>query len=84
MKVKLVVQDKSPLRRWGTFLAALENEVNAWLSANPDIRIVHITQSSNGGSLDTSKIFLSVWYEERDDESDAPAPPRSTAFRRGQ
>ena len=81
MKVKLFVRDKSPFRGWGRFLAALEAEVNAWLAANPDIQIVHITQSSNGGSFDTSKVFLSVWYE----EGAGPAPdvdrPGSTALR---
>ena len=64
MKVKLFVQDKSPFRRWSRFLAQLEDEVNTWLAANPGIKIIHITQSSNGGSFDTSKVFLSVWYEE--------------------
>jgi hypothetical protein len=64
VKVKLFVRDKSPFGRWSRFLAALEDEVNAWLAANPGIKIVHITQSSNGGSFDSSKVFLSVWYEE--------------------
>jgi len=64
VKVKLFVQDKSVFVRWGRFLAAPEGEVNGWLATNPGIRIVHITRSSNGGSFDTSKVFLSVWYEE--------------------
>ncbi len=89
MKVKLFVQDKSPFRRWRRFLAALEDEVNAWLAANPGIKIVHITQSSNGGSFDTSKVFLSVWYEERTEPVSpvdlslwsAGAPDEGTAFR---
>jgi hypothetical protein len=88
VKVKLFVQDKSPFRRWKRFLESLEAEVNAWLAANPGIKIVHITQSSNGGSFDTSKVFLSIWYEEstaRDEESTEVAPskdrPGSTAFR---
>ncbi len=71
MKVKLFVRDKSSFHRWGRFLAELEAEVNTWLAAHPDIVIRHITQSSNGGSFDTSKVFLSVWYE----ESAEPATP---------
>ena len=42
----------------------LENEVNAWLEANPDIKIIDIKQSSNGGSFSPTKLFFSVWYEE--------------------
>lgn len=71
VKVKLFVKDKSAFRRWGRFLAEMEDEVNSWLAANPGIAIRHITQSSNGGSFDTSKVFLSVWYE----ESAAPGTP---------
>ena len=48
----------------GAYLTGLEDEINAWLADNPGVRIVHVTQSSNGGSFDTSKVFLSVWYEE--------------------
>ena len=80
MKVKLFVKDKSAFRRWGRFVGELEAEVNAWLAANPGIKIVHITQSSNGGSFDTSKVFLSVWYEEGA-EPVAPAKrPRDEQF----
>ena len=64
MNVKLFVKDKFVFGPWGRFLSKLENEVNSWLAAHSGIRIVHITQSSNGGSFDTSKVFLSVWYEE--------------------
>ncbi len=64
MRVKLFVKDKSPFSGWGRFTSKLEDEVNAWLADNPGIRIVHITQSSNGGSFDTSKVWISVWYEE--------------------
>jgi hypothetical protein len=74
VKVKLFVRDKSTFQRWGRFVAALEDEVNAWLAVHPDITILHITQSSNGGSFDTSKVFLSVWYE------DGP-PPRAPVDR---
>ena len=64
MRVKLFVRDKGGFTRWARFLSQLEDEINAWLADNPGIRIVHVTQSSNGGSLDTSKVFVSVWYEE--------------------
>ncbi len=63
MKVKLFVKDRSVFGRWDRFLSELEEEVNAWLAGHPGIRIVHVTQSSNGGSFDTSKVFLSIWYE---------------------
>ncbi|HEY7310079.1 MAG TPA: hypothetical protein VH643_12025 [Gemmataceae bacterium] len=67
MKVKLFVQDKGVVE-------SLEEQVNTWLAANAGIRIRHITQSSNGGSLErTSKVFISVWYEEGDDPSIAHA-----------
>jgi hypothetical protein len=81
VKVKLFVQDRSPFGRWSRFLAALEEQVNAWLAANPGIKIVHITQSSNGGSFDTSKVFISVWYEERTESPVAADRPVNTAFR---
>lgn len=66
MRVKLFVKDKSPFTGWRRFLSQLEDEINAWLADSPGIRIVHVTQSSNGGSFDTSKVWLSVWYEEGD------------------
>lgn len=64
MRVKLFVKDRSPFQRWRRFLEDLEEDVNGWLDAHPGIRINHITQSSNGGSFDTSKVFVSIWYEE--------------------
>ena len=83
MKVKLFVRDKSPFRRWSRYLEDLEDEVNAWLAANPGITIVTITQSSNGGSFDTSKVFLSVWYEEGAEPGTlASRPPDERFFER--
>ena len=41
----------------------LEGEINAWLKANPGIRVVQIRQSSNAGSLEPSKVWVSIWYE---------------------
>jgi hypothetical protein len=43
---------------------AFEDEINAWLSENPGIKIVDIKQSSSGGSFGSSLWFVSVWYEE--------------------
>jgi hypothetical protein len=80
MKVKLFGQDKSIFRSWGKFLALLEDEVNAWLAVHPGIRIVHVAQSSNGGSLDTSKVFLSVWYEESGEPAAGVDRTSSAAF----
>ncbi len=65
MQVKLFIHDKSAFQRWSRFAANLEDEINSWLAVNPGIRIVHVTQSSNGGSFDTTKIIVSIWYEER-------------------
>jgi len=64
VKVKLFLKDKSAFRKWDRFVQGLEDEVNTWLAAHPFLRIVHVTQSSNGGSLDTTKVMMSVWYEE--------------------
>ena len=42
----------------------LESEINEWLEKHPDIKIINTIQSSNGGSLNNTKLFISVWYEE--------------------
>ena len=42
----------------------LEKDVNAWMQQNPSIRIIDVRQSSNGGSMANTKVFISVWYEE--------------------
>ncbi len=42
----------------------LEREINAWLGQNPGIKIIDIKQSSNGGSMANTKVFISVWYEQ--------------------
>ena len=43
---------------------ALEDEVNAWLRENPNVKVVHIKQSAGGGSWGPVYIFVSIWYEE--------------------
>lgn len=42
---------------------ALEDEINAWLSQNPKIKIVDIRQSASS-NLGLSLWLISVWYEE--------------------
>lgn len=63
MQVKLFLKDKSPLRSWRRHTQDFEDEINSWLAANPQIRVVDVKQSSNGGSFDTTKIVISIWYE---------------------
>jgi hypothetical protein len=43
---------------------ALEDQINAWLSENPRIKIADIRQSAYYTSLGTSLWLISVWYEE--------------------
>ena len=45
-------------------VSALEVEVNDWLEQHPAIAIVDVRQSSNGGSMMNTKVFISVWYED--------------------
>ena len=42
----------------------LEEEVNAWLVQHPKIKIIDIRQSASGGSLQDTKLYISVWYED--------------------
>jgi len=48
----------------GLNVLELEDEVNTWLENNPTIKIIDIKQSSNGGSMQNTKLFFSIWYEE--------------------
>ena len=41
----------------------LEDEINAWLSQNPKIKVVDIKQSASG-DIGMSLWLVSVWYEE--------------------
>ncbi len=45
-------------------VSSLEKEINAWLEQHPSIRVIDIRQSSNGGSWASTKVFVSIWYEE--------------------
>jgi hypothetical protein len=71
MQVKLFIKDKSSFRSWRRHTQEFEDEINTWLAANPQIRVVDIKQSSNGGSFDTTKVVISIWYE-LNVEPDAP------------
>ena len=42
----------------------MEDEINAWLSQNPKIKVVDIKQSASGGSYMPTLWLISVWYEE--------------------
>jgi hypothetical protein len=48
MRVKVFDDDS----RDGT--KAIEDEMNEWLSANPDIKIIHVCASSSGESVEGS------------------------------
>lgn len=45
-------------------ILGLEDEVNVWLTQNPDVKIVDIKQSASGGSLHDTKLYIAIWYEE--------------------
>jgi hypothetical protein len=42
----------------------LEEEINDWLAEHPGIRIVSTGQCASGGSLQETKLYVSIWYEE--------------------
>jgi len=64
MKVKLFWKTNPVMLGTALNASALEDEINAWLSENPRIKMIDIKQSSSGGSLHGSVWFVSVWYEE--------------------
>jgi len=41
----------------------LEDEINAWLAQHLQIKIIDIKQCASGGSLQDTKLYISVWYE---------------------
>jgi hypothetical protein len=57
MKVKLFQKINSDK------IMEMEGEINSWLEQNPNIKILNIQQSSNGGSFQHTKFYVSVWYE---------------------
>ena len=63
MIVKMFAKSAGYFTSLETTVKALERDVNAWLQANPGIRVAEIQQSSSGGSLEPSKVVVSIWYE---------------------
>ncbi len=47
------------------FCARIERELNEWLEAHPNIKIVEIVQSFSSGSIfQGMSLYISVWYED--------------------
>jgi hypothetical protein len=44
-------------------LDQLQAQIDQWLKDNPGIKVIHIKQSSAGGSWGPIQLFMSVWYE---------------------
>ena len=63
MKTKIFAISGGYFRGISKTASYLEREVNTWLKANSGIKIIDIKQSSCGGSVEPSKIFISIWYE---------------------
>jgi hypothetical protein len=61
MKVKLFWKN-APLS--GDNAHELEDEINAWLTENPRVKVAQVKQSASGGSLGVSLWLMSVWYED--------------------
>jgi hypothetical protein len=43
----------------------LEDEVNAWLEQNRDVKVIDIKQSASGGSFARPQLFVTILYEPR-------------------
>ena len=63
MLVKMFARASGHFTSVGRAATKLEREINAWLEANPGIRVVQMKQSSSGGSFEPSKLWVSIWYE---------------------
>jgi len=44
-------------------LDRLQDQIDQWLQDNPGINVVHVKQSSAGGSWGPIQLFISVWHE---------------------
>jgi len=62
MKMKLFGRINTSKK--GLNVLELENDINTWLEENPNIKIIDIKQSSNGGSMQNTKLIFSIWYEQ--------------------
>ncbi|MCK4957341.1 MAG: hypothetical protein KAS49_06870 [Candidatus Cloacimonetes bacterium] len=63
MKVKIFSKYEGYFSKLSKMSSHLELEINAWLKSHPGIKIIDITQSSCGGSLEPAKHIISIWYE---------------------
>ena len=63
MKTKIFGKSGGYFRSFSKTVFHLQEEINAWLAANPGIKIIDIKQSSSVGSAEPSKIIISIWYE---------------------
>ena len=63
MNVKLFTRKES-YNPWGRpATLVLEDEINAWLDAHPNLKLHTIRQSMSAGGLDVNQILVAVWYE---------------------
>lgn len=65
MLVKIFVMREGYFSSIAKATSNLEQEINSWLRANPNIRIANIEQSSCGGSMEPSRTVVSVWYQDK-------------------
>jgi hypothetical protein len=63
MKVKIFSKCGGYFDKLSKVSLHLEQEVNAWLESNQEIKVIEITQSSCGGSLEPAKHIISIWYD---------------------
>lgn len=63
MKTKIFAISGGYFRGISKTALSLERNINAWINANPRIKIIDIKQSACGGSVEPSKIIISIWYE---------------------
>ncbi len=63
MKTKIFAISGGYFRNISKTALSLEEEINAWIKANSGIKIIDLKQSSCGGSVEPSKIIISIWYE---------------------
>jgi hypothetical protein len=57
-------ENETVWRRGSKKVLGLEEKVNTWLVQHPRIKIIDISQSASGGSLQDTKLYISVWYED--------------------
>jgi hypothetical protein len=62
MKMKLFFESNLE-RSKGTPRQNLEDQVNAWLAENPNVKVTDIKQSASGGSFNGTSLSISLWYE---------------------